>query len=726
MSYRDVKSVSASAGTLDFSLFGGGSKSFAISKEQRDEILAFVTDSVAPCLARRREELLARGIYFSFPALDGWTVDILADRVERKGPSGQVEAAFFQNVRAASAYAGVLELALTDGTSKSFSVDGDAGDAVLAFVNRAIEPYVTARTAGFDTAFGIDERVEINEERGVFHIIRQGGREITGERPLDALTRCEWVENEELNALGSMVSGGIALFKSAAKAAGNQAVTEADDRISCAGVALTVRTEQGDETEKALFGIFSAGMSRANRKYERYLAEWAGFSDYLKARCPECELIEPVVPEPESPPVEAEEAAGGDEAEMLQAADTVPEVPRAPEAAPQQDDLGIAKYLEGVSRFIGDCPTPMAIAFQGNRGSGEHSIFRMLFNRLRERYGDNLLWLNVRQFAQGESGEALSILAGKKLVGLFSGESNSEGKSRAANIAAGVIKLVAGAIAPDSSAGENLVDGIFDHGSIESVDQLVRLFSRQVEERSRDGIDKVVLFVDGLDQLTPARAVELLDAMRDFFDCKGCIFVIAANYNDILSGARGHYDENRAKRFFDGMFKMSFRVPASSYNVQNYIKGKLEGMNLRTGDDGELGLYAALVQCSVGKDPESIDRLFHSFQLLKAMVDEGVYESRYKRLALFALLCMQTRFRDAYDYALRMRDNVTPEFLTGLCGESARLWDAAQGSDEEKAAYRDFGSVLAQVVNLDDEAEISGAECRAFAEVLELSSVTSR
>ena len=44
----------------------------------------------------------------------------------------------------------------------------------------------------------------------------------------------------------------------------------------------------------------------------------------------------------------------------------------------------------------------------------------------------------------------------------------------------------------------------------------------------------------------------------------------------------------------------------------------------------------------------------------------------------------------------------------------------------EIAAYRDFGGVFAEIINLDGEAEISERECRAFAGVPELSRATSR
>lgn len=733
ISFQDVKSVNASVGTLDLILFGGRTKSFTISREMRDEILTFVKGAVAPYLEQRKEALLARGIYFSSLGLNGGVLDVLADRVEYKNQLGQVEAVAYPNVRAASLYAGTLELALTDGTSRSFPVEEDMGGEILAFVNKAIEPYVLLRTVGFDTVFGIDERIEINEERAVFHIIRQGGKEITGEWPVEALSCCEWKEQTELGALGSVVSGGIAFIKSAAKVAGSQTAAETEERISCAGVVLTVGKDQNTQSQEVWFGIFPAGMSRLNKKYERYLAEWTRLSEYLQVRCPECELIEPVLPEPESVPMETAALTVSEAPGTLGVANSDSRAENAvgfSGAAMRQDDLGIARYIEGVSRFIDTCATPMTIAFQGNRGSGENSILRILFNRLGEQYRNNLLWINTRQFPQGESGEALAILVGKKLLGLLNGEGNAVAKERTEKIITNLAGLVAGAISSDSSIGKDMMDGLLNRSSADTLEQVVELFSRKIEAMSQNGNGKVVLFVDGLERFTSVRAVEILEALRDFFECKGCVFVIAADYSTILSGVQEIYgpsfNENRGKRFVDEMFKMSFRVPTFGYNVLNYVKSKLEQMDVKTEDDMETGIYAALIQNSVGIDLESIDRLFASFLLLKNMTDEEMYESRYKRLALFALLCMQIRFREVYDYAVRMKDHVTKEFLAGLCGVSALFENRDHISDSEKTAFQNFGKVFAQIIDLDGKAEISEAECWAFTEVLEVSSITSK
>ena len=723
--YEEVKAVSASGGTLNFTLFGGGSKSFAVGKEMQDEVLAFVRDAVAPYLVQRREALLAQGIYFSSEGPDGSVLNVLADRAESRSRAGAVEGCvYFRDIRAVNAYGSTLELGLVNGTAKTFPVEEELAAGILAHIKAAIEPYVAARTVGFDRAFGVDERIEFNEERGVFHLIRQGGREITEEWPMEGLLRCAWTEDKKLTALGSVVSGGIELFKSATKAAGSQAA-ETEEKFGSLSAALTVRTGEGTQDQAVCFGRSSVGISRSDKKFGQCLAEWEALAEYLRDHCPACELVEPVIPEPEPLPPEGEELPEGPEPEETGGeAPAGEEASAAPEAVVRRDDLGIAKYIEGVSRFIETCETPMTIALQGNRGSGRNSILGRLYDRMEESFGKNLFWLSARQIARGTSVEAMSALGGKALIDLLSGD--GAGAKQAGNsFLTGLAGLATGIIAGDTEIGKEIAGGVLNKNASNGQEDGLSAFSRQVEGRLRGEEGKVVFFLEGLDQLTPARAVDLLEALRDFFACRGCVFVVSANYNSILAGARERYDENKAQHFFDRVFQMTFRVPASSINIKSYVAGKLEAMGVRPGDEEEPELCAGLVLSSVGRDLEAIDRLFVSFQLLRDMTGEEIFEDRYKRLLLFALLCMQTRFRGAYDHAMRHRDNITPQLLASLCGEPAQPWDADR-TEEEAEAYRDFGAVFARIVNLDEKAEISQAECQAFAAVLELSSVTSR
>ena len=744
--YEDVKAVGLSMGigALEFILTDGRVKAFTVDKDSRDEALAFAAQAVEPYIAERKEELLSRGIYFSCPSsqgTDNGTLDILQDRVEYSSRFGQNETVYFKDVRAVGRLMGTLELSLTNGSSRSFAVERDIWNEVLNFVDKAIEPYVQKRTVGFDTSFGIDERIEINEERGVFHCIRQGGREITEECFMEDMIKCEWTERNLEGVLGGVLSGGMAILGSAAKG-----TVDTEERISYVGVALTVCIGQEERTMRLRFGDFPLGMSRTNKKYDRYVAEVSGFMEYLERRCPDCELVMPVVAEREAEENGALAVSGAGErtgaglsdgamgaggftgTAGLAAAEALAETAETAVTALERDQFGIKKYIEGVSGFIRECATPMTIAIQGSWGSGRNSILQMLSDSLEEVYQGNLVWFHTWQFAQSASGEHLPLQVGNRLISQLGGTGGTAAKDRMIKVTKGLINITSGFISQGSTDGQNFTDALFRDSSEDSLEKTVRSFAELIQKRA-GAKGKVIIFVDGLDRLAPAKGVELLEAMRDFFDCEGCVFVIATDYNAVIRGAEEWYGqdfgEEKEKSFFDRFFQVSFRVPVSGFNIQNYVQDKLEQIGI-CAEEAELDFYVELIRRSVGCDPKTMDRLFNSFLLLKKLAEEELYENRERRLMLFALLCMQTRFHDIYELIVRMKDKVTPEFLSGLCEERAEVLAGYLLSDEEKEKFRDFATIFCDVINTDRQEGISEEECGVFAEVLEFSGITSK
>lgn len=718
--FQDVKSAGISMGKLELTLLDAATRAYAVDKDMQGEALAFIADALTPYIEERRSALLAQGIYFSCLSScgpDGGTLNILADRAEFTAKTGRRETVFFKDVRAAALCADALELALTSGVSKSFAVERDIQSEVLAFVQEAIEPFVIKRTAGFERVFGVDERLEVNEERGVFHLLRQGGREITEELPLADLVKCE-------QTACCAPKSALGLLSGAAKAVGVQgrpAVPGADDIIRYVGVELTARTDQGPWVQTVRFGDFPLGISRSSKKYDQYLIEAARLMDYLESACPGCQLVLPAPLEPESQPAET---AAEPEVSARPAGGGRP----APADGGTQDQLGITKYIEGVASFIDSCAAPMTIAIQGSWGSGRGGVMKMLSDSLEGRYSDRRFWLSARQVAQSGAEDGLPSAVGRELIRQLSGVEAGASKGSAVKIAKGVIELLAGAIAPDSSAGQNLVEGLFKDGAAASPEKLADAFSKLAEQRAGGPEGKIIILVSDLDKLAPARAVEVLEAMGDFFDCGSCVFAAAIDYSFFQQGVgkRPGMDEERGKALFDEIFQMSFRVPSSGYDVGSYVKGKLEHMGIQTGDEAELNFYTALVRRSVGSEPKSMDRLFNSFLLLKSMADRDLYESTVQRLMLFALLCMQTRFQPVYDQLKRLRSQVTPELLSGLCGEDSEVTARSGLGGEEAADFRAFAQVFCDIINTDNTAGISQAECGVFARVLEFSSITSK
>lgn len=735
--FKDAKSVSVSLGILEFSLLGERTRTFTLDKELRDQVFDFVEKAVASCGAKRKEALLAKGIYHSFPSSQGdtrGTMNIFEDRAEYITDMRPDDITFFRDVRAAQLFMGMLELSLTDGTAKSFSVEADMQNQVLSFIEDAIRPYVLDRTAGFDTAFGTDQQIEINEARGIFHILRQDGREISDPYPLSAIVRCDWEESDAPDTmLSGVLSMGMSILNGAAASGGPQSTSDTEPKIAHTGLSLTLRTEEGPRTEHIQFGIFSLGTSRTGKKYIKCIDEIERFMEYLRRSCPECALTPPDLPAPVpaqvSAPVSA--PAPAQTPQTPAASDTAPDSKLSQaEDHPDSDRFGITRYIEGVTQFISECTAPMTIAIQGTWDSGKNSIMELLSQNLKKSYPENVIAFNARQFSQPDSEKSLPMLAGRRLITQLGGGSSTPAKDRMVKVAKGLINITSGFISQGSTDGQNITDALFSDSSGDSLENLVTSFSNLVKKRIGEGAGKVIIRVDNLDSLTPAKGLELLEAIQNFADCEGCVFVIAVNHDFIARGAREKYgpafNDRQIKNLFNTLFQISFRVPASGYDIHNYVKDKLEHIEIPAGSEAELESYVGLIRCSVGCEPQNMDRLFNSFLLLKKMAHNNLYENKDRRLMLFALLCIQTKFHDIYELMVRMKDKITPDFLSDLCGGRLQILERSDWTDDEKAEFRDFAQVFQDVISTDGDRNISVPECRVFGEVLDFSSITSK
>lgn len=108
------------------------------------------------------------------------------------------------------------------------------------------------------------------------------------------------------------------------------------------------------------------------------------------------------------------------------------------------------------------------------------------------------------------------------------------------------------------------------------------------------------------------------------------------------------------------------------------------------------------------------------------MAAEELYEIRERRLMLFALLCMQTCFRAVYELIVQMKDKVTPDFLSGLCAGQEDVLSGSLRGAEEKAKFLEFIGIFHDIIDKDRQCGISETECGVFAQVLEVSGITSK
>lgn len=321
------------------------------------------------------------------------------------------------------------------------------------------------------------------------------------------------------------------------------------------------------------------------------------------------------------------------------------------------DLFNINKHLDGLSRFIKACNTPMTISIQGSWGSGKTSIMKMVEHEIEN---DVIpVFFNTWQFSQFELGNSLAFSMIKVLLNKLQDDDSfiKHFTSVCSNALTTALKSVS--IYNINVDLKKCTEKTVDDNYAEQIENLHQHFQEVVDRAcEREHKNRVVIFVDDLDRLVPSKAVELLEVLKLFLDCKQCVFVLAIDYEVVIRGAIEKYgfasynsekidekERNReyekGKSFFDKIIQVPFKVPVAIYDIKNYLKDGFNKINLKI-DDSDLQDYIDLCASSIGSNPRSLKRLLNAFLLL-TFIGEGSIDLNNKDKAklLFAALCLQ-------------------------------------------------------------------------------------
>lgn len=395
------------------------------------------------------------------------------------------------------------------------------------------------------------------------------------------------------------------------------------------------------------------------------------------------------------------------------------------------DKFNISKYIDGLTKFISKCDTPMTVAIQGDWGTGKTSIMNLVYKELCKSIDEeNLIWFNTWQFSQFDLGDKLPMLLVSKLITQLGGKDQESVKATVKSIMSGIINISAGFASKGITDASQLTEALFSTDFTESYNKLAVAFRDLVANKAKKGEDdRVVVFVDDLDRLSPGRAIELLEVMKNFFDCPKCVFVLAIDYGVVIRGVKEKYgqdfDDEKGKSFFDKIIQVPFRVPLSSYNIQEYVKSNFEHIGVIIEKEDTLKIYVELIENSIGNNPRSMKRLFNSFLLLSNVAGEDIMNDDSKQLLLFALLCMQSQFADVYDYLIKLEvGELNSDTLKALT-DSDEVLKKFQMDEEELRCFINFYEYFYDIVNKDKDNIIDDTELEVLKNVLAFSSITN-
>lgn len=394
------------------------------------------------------------------------------------------------------------------------------------------------------------------------------------------------------------------------------------------------------------------------------------------------------------------------------------------------DLLGMDVKCRGIAEFLRTCDTPMTVSIQGDWGTGKTTSMQLIINELKKKANQNGIcdiWFNTWQFSVLCDSSKLIIhlmkmmfkeleSKAKELLDEDTKERFVEKNKKARGTLAKIVGINAIKAALTSIPGIGIgfdtafscYDQIKEIGSdanksgttdqinaefneAELVVEMKHHIEALIQMLTGEGkpFDRIYLFIDDLDRLEPIVAVELMEGIKNFIDCKGCVFVLAVDNEVVERGLQAKYgkekygaafDSEKARKFFDKIIQVPFRLPVNTYNITKYIAHFLRNRNAEDMADR----YAALLAGFDETNPRTIKRSFNLFRLQEKIVSASGAMERDKEsdLRQYALMLFKIESERLYERLFvglikRFRTGTTDDGydFEGLSENMEKLWN---------------------------------------------------
>lgn len=224
----------------------------------------------------------------------------------------------------------------------------------------------------------------------------------------------------------------------------------------------------------------------------------------------------------------------------------------------KDDSLGVKNYIIGLENFVKKCPTPMSIALQGDWGTGKTSFLNAMLQDLEEINNITTIYFNTWQFSQFKMSDNLYTSFINSIVNKL--KSKVKDVSKAEEITKTVLNITKSIFTQVIKSNvdidlEKVKNDILQNEieKMQAIENLKFKFAQLVKDVTNDG--RLIIFIDDLDRLSPEVAVELLEVMKLFMDVPSCIFILAIDYEVVVSGVRKKFgkdmSEEKCRSFFD-------------------------------------------------------------------------------------------------------------------------------------------------------------------------------
>lgn len=426
------------------------------------------------------------------------------------------------------------------------------------------------------------------------------------------------------------------------------------------------------------------------------------------------------------------------------------------------DKMDLKVFAECLASHITACETPMTVGLQGDWGTGKTSLMNMIKCYISDDTC-HMVDVNTWHYSMFRQDEYLGIVVIQalidQLVERFAGRPSrtaealrqvSESLGTALRAAGRVGKAVSislpGVSVPVGALGQ-IIQEADDAPKIENLSAVMLSFKKQfseiIQEHVADHGKRIVFFIDDLDRIRPIKAVEVLETLKNFMDVDGCVFVLAVDYEIVQLGIAEKFGKDiqitSGKSFFDKIIQLPFRMPVSSYSLDEYLGDLLATSKFYNYDwktnDADRNFFVDITEVTVGRNPRSIKRAVNYASLLerirKSRATNESKKSRSTTKLLYAAVCMQIAWPELFEYFVL---RPTAETIRGLenwdtldsLPHARRLFARVGDVDEVKDNIAAFFDTLYGALDVKANAgTLTAEEIAPLLDVLKLVSLTS-
>jgi len=424
--------------------------------------------------------------------------------------------------------------------------------------------------------------------------------------------------------------------------------------------------------------------------------------------------------------------------------------------ARKADTLNLLPYAEAMRDFIHECETPISIGIQGDWGIGRTTLMNMLRGSgdgqqsgLLDANLCKTISLDSWPYAQFDQNDNMAVACLHSLTNqlgqVLEHEPGIDQASLKYRLDAANDKLVI-VMQQLRELMQGLSNTRENGNSYIDISGQMLIFRAEFEKlvslwtQSGDG-RRVVIFIDDLDRIRPVMALELLEAIKNFIDIPGCIFVMTLDYEVVQRGMKKKLgrdlQKTSGKAFFDKMIQLPFVVPTTSYQLDEYIfdlliKTGMSCIDKDGGDPESRQFFLDITRFTVGRNPRGIKRVVNYMNLLERIHrhNAGRETTGGECKILFALVSMQIAWPELFQYFIRDPSvgSVTSlqswDFLDAL-PEATNLFERSPDKELVKNAIASFFDTLFRLLDVNDDGQIDAKELSPVLKVMELAKMTN-